>query len=533
MQFKLYKQISGQKALPQSAINKIKKHHNSVNDPDIRILADSKYNYGFEKFSLSPKQFIQPKLTINQPNDIYEQEADAMADKIMRMPGKEVTSFYAGKDNIKRKCKECEEEEKGLQRKATAGAEPQVTNNVSAVLSSNGNPLNALTRSFMETQFGCDFGKVRIHDDATAHQSSLDINAKAYSYQNHIAFASGQYNPDTSEGKKLLAHELTHTLQQSGGIKRKPLNSRPPFASIPIDYDMISDPVERMEMMRADYERYRWKSALERLDRGELDDMDLQYEPLKNRLTGLKRTEIDALITKIKAFQQQRDKDVADPTIKDPEKKKPISTTKIVQWLEVRKEISTPMPDNARVNSLLPGSIDSYSISFNDIEITVMPDTHGAAQNETRPTANFTGNFTWLTVGGKITNLKKNGVAFNPTKLEVKIQTQYKNSPDDTSGYGKGTTDTDKYNKTTTLRVHEGQHGTDFISYLSNTPLPVSLKSGINGQLTPAQFSKLLDYIKGITKDTCESTDQSGFSQDEFLKTPTGQASGITSCRKP
>jgi hypothetical protein len=435
---------------------------------------------------------------------------------------------------MQRKGNKDEEEKKVHLKEATSSVpgKSSVSTYISS-LHSKGEALPSEAQHFFGERMGSDFSGVKIHTGTEAEQSAKEVNAKAYTVDNHIIFNKGQYDPGTDEGKKLLAHELTHTLQQSGGIKRKPFNSRPPFASIPIDYDMISDPVERMEMMRADYERYRWKNALERLDNGELDDGDLQYEPLRNRLTGLKRAEVDALITKIKAFQQQRDKDVANPAVKDPEKKKPISTAKIIQWLEVRKEISTPMPDNAMVNSLLPGLIDSYSISFNDVEITVMSDTHGASRNETRPTANFTGNFTWLTVGGKITNLKRDGVPFNPTKLEVKIQTRYKNSPDDTSGYGKGTTDTDKYNKTTTLRVHEGQHGTDFITYLTNTPLPVSLKNGINGQVTPAQFSKLLTYIQGITKDTCESTDQSGFSQDEFLKTPQGMASGITSCRKP
>jgi hypothetical protein len=326
---------------------------------------------------------------------------------------------------------------------------------------------------------------------------------------------------------------LTHVVQQPEGIKRKLFSDRPDWASIPIDYEMINDPIERMEMMKADYEKYRWKNALERLEKGELDDTDLKYESLKTRLTGLKTSQVSDLISKIKAFQAQRNKDINDPSVKDPEKKRQITTVDIIQWLEVRKVISTPMPDNATVNFLIPGMVDSYSISVNDIDITVIPDTRGGGRNETKPTANFTGSFTWLEVGGKITALKKNGLPFNPTKLEVTILTKYKNSPDDTSGYGKGTTDSDKSNKTTTLRVHEGQHGTDFFSYLTNTPLPVSLKGGVNGKLTPAQFSEILKYVKNITKDTCETTDQTGFSQDEFIKTPSGQASGITSCRKP
>jgi hypothetical protein len=484
---------------------------------------------------------IQAKLTIGDVADPLEHEADVVADRVVHMadPG-----FSNSGPSIQRKCSECEEEEETVQRQPLAsfiqrkesGQGCTASSDVSTAIADTrgtGSAMQAGTKSFMESRFGADFSDVHIHTGDYAVQLSRQLNAAAFTVGNDVYFNHGKYDPQSSEGKQLLAHELTHTLQQSESIRRRPFGSRPPYASIPIDYEMIQDPVERMEMMRADYEHWRWKNALERLDKGELEDADLQYESLRNRLTGLKTSEVTALITKIKAFQDQRDKDVIDPAVKDPEKKRPVTTAKIVEWLEVRKVISTPMPENATVNYLLPGMIDSYSVSFNDVIITVKPDTHGASGNETGPTANFTGQFSWLTVGGKITELKKDGVDFNPTKLEVTIVTQYKNSPDDTSGYGKGTTESDKYNQTTTLRVHEGQHGTDFITYLSKTPMPVSLAAGINGQLTPAQFAKLLAYIKDITKDTCESTDQIGFSQDEFLNTPGGRTSGITSCRRP
>ena len=447
---------------------------------------------------------------------------------------------------------------------------------VDRVLSSPGRPLDPALMQDMGQRFGHDFSRVRVHTDAAAERSAQEVNANAYTVGNDIVFGKGRFSPGKHEGRKLIAHELAHTVQQPEGIRRNPVSNRPDRASIPFDYELIPDPIdnspdsfksstvecgfqppqrgqmltvecgfqllaqklsgvliERMERMRVDYEIYRWKNALERLKAGELDDTDLKYASLRNRLTGLKTSEVSDLISKIKAFQAQRDKDINDPNVKDPKKKEPITTAQIIQWLEVRKEISTPMPDKATINSLLPGMIDSYSISINDTNITVMPDTHGAGQNETRPATNFTGIFAWVEVGGKITDLKKDGVPFNPTKLEVTILTKYKDSPDATSGYGKGTTDSDKFNETKTLKVHEGQHGTDFISYLTNTPLPVSLKDGINGKLTPAQFSKILDYVKYITKDTCETTDQTGFSQDEFIKTPHGRASGITSCRKP
>jgi hypothetical protein len=472
-----------------------------------------------EKVTGANPVVLHRKLAIGAVDDPLEHEADLVADQVMAAPAHSATS--GASPRIQRIAKQ------------GGGQIDTAPSSVNRVLASSGRPLEPALRQDMEQRFGQDFSKVQVHTGTEADRSTRDVNANAYTVGQKIVFGAGRFSPGTHEGRRLLAHELVHTVQQSEGIRRKPSSSRPDWASIPIDYEMIQDPIERMEMMRADYEKYRWKNALERLQMGELDDTDLIYEALRNRLTGLKASEVSGLIGKIKAFQAQRDKDINDPNVKDPKKKIPITTAKIIEWLEVRNVISTPMPDKATVNSLLPGMIDSYSISIHDIDVTVMPDTHGAGLNETRPTANFTGNFTWVVVGGKITDLKKNGIPFNPTKLEVTILTTYKGSPDDTSAYGKGTTDSDKYNKTTTLRVHEGQHGTDFIAYLTNSPMPASLAGGINGKLTPAQFSKILNYTKDITKDTCETTDQSGFSQDEFINTPSGKASGIASCRKP
>lgn len=482
--------------------------------------------------------FIQPKLTIGSPNDHFEQQADTVANQVMRMPE---SNFVA-----QRKCASCEHEEEKIQRKPfnispiiqksgeTSGAiaNDLISNQIESSRG-NGQQMDVDTKSFMENRFGNDFSKVKIHTDSTAIQLSQNLNAQAFTVGNNVFFNEGKYNPNSSSGKHLLAHELTHTVQQTGTLQRYPNQRRPDYWSIPIDFEMIDDPVERMELMRREYNYYLWKNALERLKLGELDDKDLNFERLRDRLTGLKTVEMTDLITKIKAFQIQRDKDVADPKITNPDKKIPVTTTKIIEWLEVRKQISTPMPDNAKVNYGLLDSIDSYSITVGNILIKVLPDSHGATGNETGPTTNFQGSFTWVEVGGRITELKKDGNAFNPTQLEVTISTKYKNSPDDTSAYGKGTTEADKSNQTTTLRVHEGQHGTDFITYLSNTKLPANLSGGVNGKLTKAQFTAIINYVALITNATCEETDQSGFSQDEFLQTPAGLASGIKSCRTP
>ena len=124
---------------------------------------------------------------------------------------------------IQRKCDECEEEEKSVQRKAREGGSSTDTQSVEATLQSAGSPLEDGARVFMEDRFNRDFSDVRIHDDSQAHQSSSDIHALAYTNKNHIAFASGQYQPHTESGKTLLAHELTHVIQQgsAGGIVQR------------------------------------------------------------------------------------------------------------------------------------------------------------------------------------------------------------------------------------------------------------------------------------------------------------------------
>lgn len=163
------------------------------------------------------KAVIQPKLTVNEPGDIYEQEADAMADKVMRMPA---PAFFApATPHLQRKCRHCEEEERKLHRKETESATPVATPALNAYvgsLSNGGQPLSESTRNFFEPRFGYDFSNVRVHNDSAAVQSAQSINALAYTSGTNIVFNQGQFAPESAGGKQLLAHELTHVVQQNG-----------------------------------------------------------------------------------------------------------------------------------------------------------------------------------------------------------------------------------------------------------------------------------------------------------------------------
>jgi Domain of unknown function (DUF4157) len=90
-----------------------------------------------------------------------------------------------------------------------------------------GRPLPGAARSFFEPRIGADFGSVRVHADHRGAELSRSIHAKAFTRGNHIYFAEGQYNPDTTSGRTLLAHELTHVVQQGHASAQKPSSAAP------------------------------------------------------------------------------------------------------------------------------------------------------------------------------------------------------------------------------------------------------------------------------------------------------------------
>ncbi|HLK56933.1 MAG TPA: DUF4157 domain-containing protein [Chthonomonadaceae bacterium] len=122
-------------------------------------------------------------------------------------------------------CPECAaKRETAMQRKAAGAAAPVNTAKpasappvVHDVLKSSGSPLDAGTRTFMESRFGHDFSDVRVHTDSRAAESAQAVDALAYTVGQNIVFGTGKYAPTTQDGRKILAHELTHTVQQDAG----------------------------------------------------------------------------------------------------------------------------------------------------------------------------------------------------------------------------------------------------------------------------------------------------------------------------
>lgn len=123
-------------------------------------------------------------------------------------------------------CESCKKKQLNLQRQSTNQSKiSEVPSIVHDVLGSLGQPLDTATRTFMEPRFGHDFSGVKIHTDAKASESARAVNALAYTVGNHIVFRTGRYNSQSNAGRKLLAHELTHTVQQNDShLSRKTLS---------------------------------------------------------------------------------------------------------------------------------------------------------------------------------------------------------------------------------------------------------------------------------------------------------------------
>jgi uncharacterized protein DUF4157 len=135
-------------------------------------------------------------------------------------------------------CDKCRDEGKKVERVAINRSTPnRVPAIVNDVLGSSGQSLDAATRSFMEPRFGHDFSNVRVHTDTRAAQSAQAVNALAYTVGRDVVFGAGQYAPGTVRGSQLLAHELTHVVQQAGSGYNTRQNAKP-----------ISDPSDAAEV---------------------------------------------------------------------------------------------------------------------------------------------------------------------------------------------------------------------------------------------------------------------------------------------
>jgi hypothetical protein len=178
---------------------------------------------------------VQAKLRVSEPGDAFEQEADRVADQVVSSDATTQVAGRVGASLAQRACRQCEEDEDEkhgagrdatLQRKAAGGAGDGATQATQASIPSGGEPLSDSVRGYFEPRFGQDFGGVRVHADAGAAESARSLGALAYTVGGDIVFGEGQYAPQTDGGRRLLAHELAHTIQQDAMSGSEPVVMR-------------------------------------------------------------------------------------------------------------------------------------------------------------------------------------------------------------------------------------------------------------------------------------------------------------------
>ena len=167
---------------------------------------------------------LQTKLEVSEPGDIYEQEADRIADQVMAAPS------HRAANGAPLYIQRFSEQSNGHRVAAPAS--------VDQALVSPGRPLELKLRQNMEQRFGHDFSMVRVHSGAAAGQSARAVNAAAYTVGGHIVFGAGQYAPGTTAGRRLLAHELTHVVQQESATGPQLLSR---FSLSPDDFNALAE----------------------------------------------------------------------------------------------------------------------------------------------------------------------------------------------------------------------------------------------------------------------------------------------------
>jgi uncharacterized protein DUF4157 len=200
---------------------------------------------------------IQMKLAINRPGDEYEQEADRVSERVMRMPELRLQHpCVCGVD-----CPKCRSQREQpsqntehLQTKRVGESVADVSEAppaVNEVIRSPSQSLDPKVRAFMESRFGHDFGQVRVHSDAGAAQSADAVNARAYCVGDDLVFGRGEYAPGSAQGRSLIAHELAHVVQQRNAIDPRPILRRAAKRAKTPAGEFVADPYDATHVLGA------------------------------------------------------------------------------------------------------------------------------------------------------------------------------------------------------------------------------------------------------------------------------------------
>ena len=205
----------------------------------------SRFGYDFSRIPIHSTQpaALQTKLTVNQPGDVYEQEADQVSEQVMRVADLE-SPTSDDEDEAKNSLMRKQSGQTGVHVATSTLSVPPVVHDV--LNSGGGQPLDATTRAFMEPRFGHDFSRVRVHTDERAAESARAVNALAYTVGRDIVFGAGQFASGMDAGRRLVAHELAHVVQQKQNIHQQPISQQQPITILSQEGD-----AEEIEARRA------------------------------------------------------------------------------------------------------------------------------------------------------------------------------------------------------------------------------------------------------------------------------------------
>ncbi len=414
-----------------------------------------------------------------------------MVEQVMR--GRVPPPIHSGSTALRRKvacegsgepCEKCKAEQEGELRRKAASAVTSVEAPpiVHQVLRSPGQPLAAATRAFFEAHFGHDFSQVRVHANSDAAASARAINAYAYTVGADLVFAQGQFAPEASEGKRILAHELTHVVQQEGAqaILQRQLatpmtpttnQDRREFIQGTIDFfnrsaDYFRD--KQVPINQALFERLINSWYLMVIDRERMIDSNLGGDAaLKNELHAAYTASIRVLISRAAIVFKESENELYQK-----------NSGRIPMWAwptphHLEPGISTPIAQGRGID-VVTGNV---MFAINGFDVTIVPDT---IDNRLGNRAKTGIDLHWHLPGYQWKGRQRRITSFNaPPPVTVRIQTKFGPNVTATSssGYGRGTTPEDiaggrVTSRSISLGFHEGSHGLAFVAFLEANPAP-------------------------------------------------------------
>ncbi len=199
-------------------------HSKNERQPDHSFFGDATHDPFFKPSNgMTAQTSVQLKSDDKKEDDKNVQRKSANPEEKDKIQKKEEKKE---EEKVMKKSSEKDKKDEKLQRKETAASSSGTASNYIGSMHGKGNPLSPNANSFFSSRMGYDFSDVKVHTDKEAADSAKELNAKAYTVKNNIVFNQGQYNPESIEGKKLMAHELTHVVQQSsdaGKIQTQPV----------------------------------------------------------------------------------------------------------------------------------------------------------------------------------------------------------------------------------------------------------------------------------------------------------------------